>query len=193
MINEIIKTNNFIFKPFSTLNQKEREIIIKCWKNPFCARFNVIKNPTETVEELASKSEPKFSIFGKNLNCWYDTNYFRVVLDKNSGELLGVCRFGMYFEKQDPNVWAFGLFNVVMNRWGEGLGVKILKDVCEMAKSEGVKYLYAGADNDNFGSYRAMIKNGFKYVGLDEDESMLDDILEGLVQNVMKSYLKLTI
>ena len=170
MIQEIITTKNFIYKPFSGLTENERRVIIDCWKNPFCARFNAIKNPSQSVDELASKPEPSFSVMGENSECWFDTNYFRVVLDKNSKEVVGVCRFGMYFEKQNPNVWDFGLFNVVMNRWGEGLGVEILKDVCEMVKSQGIKYLYAGADNDNFGSYRAMIKNGFKYAGLDEDD-----------------------
>lgn len=170
MIEKIIITKRFVFKPFSELTNKEKTVIIKCWKNPFCARFNAIKDPTATVEELANMPEPTFSIVEESMVSWYDTNYFRAVFDRSSGELVGVCRFGMCFERQRPDIWAFGLFNVVMNHWGEGLGSKILEDVCVITKQEGIKYLYASANNDNFGSYHAMIKNGFKYAGLDGDK-----------------------
>ena len=39
----------------------------------------------------------------------------------------------------------------------------------ELARSEGVKSFVGGADMENYGSYKAMIKNGFDFVGYDED------------------------
>lgn len=169
MIDKVFGTKKFVYKSFSVLSEDEKMEIVKCWKNPFCARFNAIKNPTRVVKDLASKPEPTFSVIGKTNECWYDTNYFRVVFDRKTGELVGVCRIGMCFEKQNPNLWEFGLFNVLMKHWGRGVGVSMLQDVCEIVKCQGIKYICAGADNDNFASYRAMIKNGFKYAGLDSD------------------------
>ena len=173
MYEQTIKTKRLIDKPFSALTKEEKEIIVECWRNPFCARFNAINNPSDTIEELIQRKEPTFSIKNiseKSLEAFKDTNYFRVVFDINTGELIGVCRFGMYYEKQRRDVWDFALFNVLMKHWGKGYGVEMLSGVCEFAKSKGIKYLYASADNDNFGSYHAMIKSGFKYAGLEADD-----------------------
>ena len=173
MFEQTINTDRLIDKPFSLLTKEEKVIIVNCWKNPFCARFNAINNPRDTVEELSSRKEPTFSlkdISKKSLDAFNDTNYFRAVLNRNTGELIGVCRFGMYYEKQRKDVWDFALFNIMMKYWGKGYGVEMLSAVCEFAKMKGVKYLYAGADNDNFGSYHAMIKSGFKYAGLEDGD-----------------------
>lgn len=167
---EKIETKRLIFKPFSTISQEEKRIIVESWKNPFNARFNAICNPTSTCEEIACRKEPTFSIIEKSTPSFKDTNYFRVVFDKESGELVGVCRFGMYYTYQKKEIWDFALFNVVMKHWGKGYGAEMLQGVCEFAKQKGVKYLYAGASNDNFASYRTMIKNGFKYCGLSEGD-----------------------
>ncbi|MBO5394536.1 MAG: GNAT family N-acetyltransferase [Clostridia bacterium] len=169
MIEKVVETKSFIFKAFSLLSHEEKSEIVRCWKNPFCARFNAVNEPTSSVEEIASLPEPTFSIIARNLEGWNDTNYFRAVFDKKTEEIIGVCRFGMCYEKQEKGIWEFGLFNVMMKQWGNGYGVKMLQEVCKLVKPEGIQYLYAGADNDNFGSYNAMIKSGFKYAGLDSD------------------------
>lgn len=173
MFEQTINTKRLIDKPFSTLTQEEKATIVKCWKNPFCARFNSINNPSDTVEEIASRKEPTFSIkylSEKSFESFKDTNYFRAVFNKKTGELIGVCRFGMYYEKQKQDIWDFALFNVLMEHWGNGYGVEILSGVCEFAKSKNVKLLYASANNDNFASYHAMIKSGFKYAGIEDGD-----------------------
>ena len=170
MFEKTIKTKRLIDKPFSLLTQQQKEKIIQCWKNPFCARFNAINHPSKTIEDLSSRKEPTFSIVEKSRESFIDTNYFRAIFNKDTDELIGVCRFGMYYEKQRKDIWDFALFNVLIEHWGKGYGVEMLSGVCNFAKTKGIKYLYAGANNDNFASYHAMIKSGFKYAGLSDGD-----------------------
>lgn len=169
MFEQTIKTERLIDKPFSLLTKEQKDEIVKSWKNPFNARFNAINNPSDTIEEISSRKEPTFLVIEKSFESFKDTNYFRAVFDKKTGELIGVCRFGIYYEKQKLDTWDFALFNVLIKHWGKGYGVEMLSGVCKFAKTKGVKYIYASANNDNFGSYHAMINSGFKYSGLDED------------------------
>lgn len=170
MKEKLFKTERLIEKPFSALTPSEKEEIVKGWKNPFCARFNAINDPSDTVEELSCRKEPTFTIVEKSGESFIDTNYFRAILDKKTNKIVGVCRFGMYYEMQRPDTWDFALFNVLMKYWGKGYGVEMLSGICEFAKAKGIKYLYGSADNDNFASYHAMIKNGFKYAGFENDD-----------------------
>jgi len=167
---KVIETERLFFKPFSALTKEEKKEIAKSWKNPFNARFNAINKPLTTAEEISTRKEPTFSLIGKNFEAFKDTNYFRAVFNKETKELIGVCRFGMYYELQQVNTWDFALFNVFLKHWGNGYGVEILRGVCDFAKNEGVKYIYAGASNDNFSSYHAMIYSGLKYCRVDDDE-----------------------
>ena len=92
------------------------------------------------------------------------------IVIKNALSLVDEAFLFRKFEKQKRDVWDFAMPNVLMKHWGNGYGVEMLTGVCEFAKSKGVKYLYAGADNDNFASYHAMIKSGFKYAGLEDGD-----------------------
>ena len=170
MIMKLFETERLIEKSFSELTDEEKQGIVRSFKNPFNARFNAIDNPYTTVEEISTRKEPTFSGIGKTLDTFKDTNYFRAFFDKFSGELVGVSRFGVYYKKQKIDIWDFAMFNVLMKHWGRGYGVEMLKGICDFAITKGVKYIYAGADHDNFGSYHAMIKSGFKYSGTEDGD-----------------------
>ena len=164
MIPEVIETERLIFKPFRMLSIEEKLEIGKSWANPFNARFNGQRNPYTSVESLASLNEPTF----RNFEDAYDVMYFRAVFDKKTEELVGTCRLGKYWKSENFDTWDFG-FNVILKHWCKGYGVDILKTICELARKEGAKFMRGGACNDNFGSYNAMVKNGFRYNDLDED------------------------
>lgn len=160
-----VETKRLILKPFSSLLEEQKEELIKSWDNPFNARYNSEANSRKSVEDLIARKEPIFA----SVESYYDTMFFRVAYDKKTGELIGSCRFGKYPESETMDTWDFG-FNVLVRHWGKGYGTEILKKIIEIAKIEDVKYVRGGADNDNFGSYNAMVKNGFKYIGIDKDD-----------------------
>ena len=165
---KIIETERLILKPFSTLSEEEKKKIGKSWKNPFNARFNGQRKPYSAVEEISKREEPTFSIIEKSNESYYDTMYFRAVFDKETGDLIGTCRFGMYYKTQSLLTWDFG-FNIILKHWSKGYGVELLKGICDFAHNNGACFMVGGASNDNFGSYHAMVKSGFVYNGIDSD------------------------
>lgn len=165
---KIIETERLILKPFSSLTEEQKEKTIKSWDNPFNARYNAEPDSRKSVENLMARGEPTFANIDKSLESYYDTMFFRVAYDKITGELIGSCRFGKYPESENMNTWDFG-FNVLLKHWSKGYGTEMVRKIIEIARDEGAQYFRGGADNDNFGSYHAMIKNGFKYIGIDND------------------------
>ena len=164
MVCEIIETERLVLKPFASLSEEQKKELIKSWDNPFNARFNAEPDSAGSVEELFRREEPTF----KDILSYRDTMYFRVVYDKVTGELIGSCRFGKYPEAEDLNTWDFG-FNVLLRHWSKGYGSEMVKKFIEIARENNAKYFRGGASNDNLGSYHAMIKNGLKYIGIDND------------------------
>ena len=167
-----METNRLYFKKFSQLSAEEKKIIGDSWANPFNARYNAMRDPYGAVEELAALCEPTFS----NPDDYYDNMFYRVAFDKESGKLVATCRFGKYHASKTADVWDFG-FNVVLSSWFKGYGAEILDLITTQAKIRGVKQIRGGADIENYGSYKAMVRAGYKYVGYDEDgdyEYMLD-------------------
>ena len=164
-----IETERLILKPFSTLTEEQKEELIKSWNNPFNARYNAEPNSRKSVEDLIQRKEPTFTLVEKSLNSYYDTMFFRVAYDKKTGNLIGSCRFGKYPDSKTLKTWDFG-FNVLIRHWGKGYGTEMVRKIIEIARSEDAKYFRGGADNDNFASYHAMVKNGFKYAGIDKDK-----------------------
>ena len=164
MIKEIFESERLVFKPFSSLTEQEKEIVAKSWDNPFNARYNAMKDAKGSVEELSKTAEPTF----QDLSDYNDCMYFRVAIDKATGEIIGTCRFGKYYRSETNECWDFG-FNVLLKHWYNGYGVEIISKMIELAKNEGVKTFNGGADIENYGSYKAMIKNGFEYDGYDDD------------------------
>ena len=164
MIKEIFESERLIFKPFSSLTEEQKEVVAKSWNNPFNARYNAMKDAKGSVEELSRSAEPTF----QDLSNYDDCMYFRVAFDKETNEIIGTCRFGKYHRSKTNECWDFG-FNVLLKYWYKGYGVEIIGKMIELAKNEGVKTFNGGADIENYGSYKAMIKNGFEYDDYDED------------------------
>ena len=161
---EIFESERLIFKPFSELSAEEKKIVGDSWSNPFNARYNTMRDAYASVEELAKQPEPTFN----NLEDYDDCMYFRVAFLKATGELVATCRFGKYYHSKTADYWDFG-FNVLLKHWFKGLGAEMVKTIIEIAKTHGVNKINGGADIENYGSYKAMVKNGFDYVGYDDD------------------------
>ena len=164
MLDKILESERLVFKPFSVLSEEEKEIIIKSWNNPFNARYNATKDARKSVNEIVNQEEPTF----QDLDNYDDCMYFRVVFDKSTGALVGTCRFGKYYKSENNECWDFG-FNVLLSHWCKGYGVEMIGKIIEISRLQGVKFIRGGADCENYGSYKAMIKNGFDYAGTDED------------------------
>lgn len=163
MIPEIFETERLMFKPFRDLSEEQKKLIGKSWANPFNARYNSMRDPYGAVNDLASRPEPTFT----DLEEYYDYMCYRVAFSKQTGEVVGTCRFGKYHASETLDVWDFG-FNVLLNHWGKGYGVEILSAILEQSKKAGAKQMVGGADIENYGSYKAMVRNGFEFVGYDE-------------------------
>lgn len=161
---EIFESERLILKPFSMLTDEEKQIVGDSWSNPFNARYNAMRDAYGSVEELSKQAEPTF----KNLEDYDDCMYFRVAFLKSTGEVVGTCRFGKYYHSKTADFWDFG-FNVLLKHWFKGYGVEMVNKIIEIAKSRGVNKINGGADIENYGSYKAMVKNGFDYVGYDDD------------------------
>lgn len=138
------------FRPFRELNPEQLHQIGKSWANPINARYNAMRDPYGSAIELANLDEPTFS----NKDDYYDNMYYRAVFKKGTEELIGTCRFGC------DKVWDFG-FNILLKHWFEGYGVKILQHIVEVERAHGATRIRGGADIENFGSYKAMVKCGF--------------------------------
>ena len=155
------------FRKFSELSEDQKRIIAKSWGNPFNQRYNYEPGDIyETVNELSLKQEPTF----QNISDYYDTMYFRAVFLKGSQELIGTCRYGKYHGTDDASYWDFG-FDVRIKYWFKGYGAEIIKNIISIARGHeiDVKRIRGSADLENYGSYKAMIRNGFDYIDYDSD------------------------
>ncbi len=159
-----MESERLIYKPFSAITDIENNIIGKSWANPFNARYNSMKNPYGSVQELSQISEPTFT----NLNEYYDCMYYRVIFSKQTGELIGTCRFGKWYKCDNLDVWDAGA-NILLKYWSDGYGEEVLGAMVKIAQEHGAKYFVGVADIENFGSNKIMIKNSFDFVEIDED------------------------
>ena len=164
MVEKVFESERLLFKPFSSLTSKEKGIIIQSWSNPFNARYNSTKDAKKSVLNISKLTEPTF----KDLNNFYDCMYYRAVFDKSTNQIIGTCRFGKYYRTSNNDCWDFG-FNVLLKHWYKGYGTEILGKVVKIARQDGIKSFIGSADAENIGSYKAMIKNGFAYDGIDAD------------------------
>ena len=162
------------FRKFAELNDEQKRIVAKSWGNPFNQRYNYEPGDIyQTVDELSKLSEPSFKpeLINSELgDVYYQTMYFRVVFLKGTEEIVGTCRYGKYYGTDEIDYWDFG-FNVLLKYWFKGFGTEIVKKIIEIAKNHeiGVKKIRGGADLENYGSYKAMVRNGFDFVGCDKD------------------------
>ena len=157
MVEQQFESERLVFKKFCQLNESEIKTIGDSWANPFNARYNAMKDPYGSVKEMCTWEDPTE---------W--RNYYRVAFLKETGEIVGTCRFGKYHGCGTGDVWDFG-FNVLLKHWFNGYGAEMVGKIIEIAKSEGVKEIRGGADIENYGSYKAMVRNGFQYNGIDQD------------------------
>ena len=150
----MIDNRELEFVPFRELTDRELFLIGKSWANPINARYNGMRDPYGSAIELSKLDEPRFL----DKDNYYDSNYYRAVFIKGNGhsehrELVGTCRYGNY------KVWDFG-FNILLKHWFKGLGAQILKHIIEVEQAYGANRIRGGADIENFGSYKAMVRNG---------------------------------
>ena len=78
--------------------------------------------------------------------------FFRVVRDKETYEIVGICRYGKYYDSEDNSIWDVGC-NMLLKYWHSGYGVEVLTKIIELARNSGVKTIIGGADKENFGSF----------------------------------------
>ena len=192
MIGNVIETDRLILRKFvydkngkklSDNNRKEEVLrFFKSWSNPQNYRYNEITWDIDDVNEMFDYKMP--TDWGM---------YYMIAELKDTGEIVATCRFGQYYDDETNTVWDFG-YNVFRGDdkesysleeikkafsndglikdekyWGKGYANEIINLIMKLAKNEGMKKLRSGADIDNFGSIKAMVKNGFTYSFIDED------------------------
>ena len=166
--------------------------IFMAWNNPQSYRYNSIDWSEDDIREI---SEYKFPTeWGM---------YYMVLENKSRNEIVGTCRFGDYnWESDNTKIWGFGycvfrgddkeeysLDDIRKtyqaggltrdNKYqSKGYGQKMLEIILDLAEEKGIEEVRDGADINNDGSLKVMIKNGFKHVmQQDEDgnETNVDD------------------
>ena len=157
MLKGNLESERLYYKKFNELTNAQKKVVADSWANPINARYNSMNDPYKSVEEMCTWEEP---------TSW--GNYYRVAFLKENDEIVGTCRFGKFYQSKTDDVWDFG-FNVVLKHWFKAFGSEILHAIIEKAKEYRVRKIRGGADIENFGSYKAMVRNGFVYTGKDED------------------------
>ena len=192
MVNSVIETERLILRRMGydkngrKLDEQVRKdevlSIFKSWSNPQNYRYNEITWDIEDVNEM----------FDYKMPTEWDM-YYMVAELKETGEIVATCRFGRRYDDDTNSIWDFG-YNVFRGddkeeysldevvsvfedaglkrdslHQGKGYAKEILDTIMKVAKSEGIKTLYSGADIDNFASIKAMIKSGFYFVCIDDD------------------------
>ena len=179
MVPERIETERLILRKFK---KEDVDKIYKSWSNPQNYRYNEI---TWNKDEVA-----------KMLNYEWPTswgNYYFIAEDKKTGETVATPRFGKYWNsKPEDMVWDFG-YNAFRSddkgeytvedikkafapngvtkdkNWGRGYASEMIGAVLDVAKQEGVKSFNVGASIKNYASLKVMLKNGFEFSKIDED------------------------
>ena len=192
MLDNIFETERLIIRRFGydkqgqklNLNKRKEEAlrIFKSWSNPQNYRYNEITWDFEDVNEMFDYDFP--TDWGM---------YYMIAELKETGEIVATCRFGQYYDDETNSIWDFG-YNVLRGDdkesytledvqkvffdnglikdevyWGKGYANEILGLIMSLARNEGKKKLRSGADIDNFGSIKAMVKKGFTFSCIDED------------------------
>ena len=192
MVDSVIETERLIlrrmgydkngFKLTDKARKKEVLSVFKSWSNPQNYRYNEITWDIDDVDEM----------FYYDMPTEWGMHYMVVEL-KETGKIVATCRFGTRYDDETNTVWDFG-YNVFRGddkefytldevrsvfkndglrrdelHQGKGYAKEILNTIMNIARKEGIKKLYAGADIDNFASIKAMIKNGFEFDCVDDD------------------------
>lgn len=163
---------------------KDIHRIFMAWNNPQSYRYNAIDWDENCILDISKYSHP--SEFGM---------YYMVLEDKTIGEIVGTCRFGDYnWTSDNTDIWGFGycvfrgddkeFYSVEDIRktyeknglfkdtkfQNKGYGQKMLSMILEFAEKKGIKKIRDGADINNDGSLKVMIKNGFTHLMQEDKE-----------------------
>ena len=192
MVDSVIETERLILRRMGydknglklTDKARKKEVlsVFKSWSNPQNYRYNEITWDIDDVDEM----------FDYDMPTEWGMHYMVVEL-KETGKVVATCRFGIRYDDETNTAWDFG-YNVFRGDdketytldevrsvfkndglkkdelyQGKGYAKEILNTIMNVARKEGVKKLYAGADIDNFASIKVMMKNGFEFDCIDED------------------------
>lgn len=163
---------------------KDVHRIFMAWNNPQSYRYNAIDWDENRIWDISKYSHPS--------ECGM---YYMVLEDKTIGEIVGTCRFGDYnWESDNADIWGFGycvfrgddkesysvedirgtyeLDGLVRDTryQNKGYGQKMLSMILDFAVKKGVKTIRDGADINNDGSLKVMIKNGFTHLMQEDKE-----------------------
>lgn len=193
MKNEIrIETDRLILRPFT---KKDVDRIHMAWSNPQSYRYNSIDWDRSEVERLTETKLPTdYGMYLLVAELKQDVGTLK------KGQIVATCRFGSpgYPENNNEH-WGFGycvfrsddkqeytLEDIRQTYKPDGLtrdelyqghqfGQEILEAIILEAKKAGVKFIEDGADINNHGSLKVMIKNGFVHkMEMDKDGNLVD-------------------
>lgn len=108
-----------------------------------------MSDPVESIEEVKEvcrKHEKE------------EMAFLRVVLLKETGEVIGTCCFG-YTKKVDE--WGFG-YSIKKSQCGKGYATEVVQTIISLGKIKGIKNFISEAAIENKGSIRVMEKAGMK-------------------------------
>lgn len=87
---------------------------------------------------------------------WKDGFYFSV-FEKETDTIVGTaCLFQI-----DGGLWGIG-YTISHNHWRLGYATELVNGLCEYAKTIGVKTISSSVAQENIGSVKACMNNGFK-------------------------------
>lgn len=187
-----IETDRLILRPFT---KEDVDRIHMAWSNPQSYRYNSIDWDKEDVESLVDCELP--TEYGMYLLV---AELKQDVGNLQKGQIVATCRFGSPgYPDNNNEYWGFGycvfrsddkqeytLEDIRQTYKPDGLtrdvlyqghqfGQEILEAIIEKAREVGVEYIEDGADINNHGSLKVMIKNGFVHkVEIDANGNFVD-------------------
>ncbi|MBP3620113.1 MAG: GNAT family N-acetyltransferase [Clostridia bacterium] len=130
--------------------EADTQTVYDIWSNPANARFMDAPESLEDVRELADWNNGAIQhSTNKDIMC-----HFRVVTLKETGEVIGTCRW--HFKKEGKEM-GFG-YNLAEKVWGRGYATELLETIIALAKKCEVKKLIGGADKENVASWHILGK-----------------------------------
>ena len=196
MKNEIrIETDRLVLRPFT---KKDINRIHMAWSNPQSYRYNSIDWDRDAVVEIEGSELPTdYGMYLLVAELKQDVG----VLKK--GQIVATCRFGSPgYPENNNDHWGFGYcvfrfddkqdytLEDIRQTYKKGgltkdnlyqghqFGQEILEAIILEAKKLGVKHIEDGADINNHGSLKVMIKNGFTHKKERDESGNLIDVDE---------------
>ncbi len=105
-----------------------------------------------------------------------------LLLAEDAGEVVGMG-VGMQGHADDgagspvPELWHIAMIFVAPERWGEGIGGRVLGGVLEEARSRGYERAQLWTHTDNARAQRLYDKHGFRRTGREKDDDLGESIV----------------